>query len=164
MVTILVAYDDEYGIGCNGQIPWSIPADLKRFKELTLGHTLIMGRKTWDSLPIKPLPRRKTVVISRNYVLMPDSPRAESNSLVTVAHNFSYALATAKCFNTEIFIVGGGEIYTEALLSGKVDKIILSKMSGTHNADTFFPQLGLEWQGKLIEARKQFQIWEFNRS
>ncbi len=127
--------DDKRGIGKNNRLPWDIPEDLKRFNRLTSGHTIIMGRKTFESIISyvgKPLPNRINMVITRN----PDF-KAEGVSINT---SLEEALSKAKeNEQSEIFIIGGAQIFQQAIDMGVVDRIYLTKVKGDYNADTFFP-------------------------
>ena len=134
-VSIIVAIDDKRGIGKNNRLPWHIPEDLKRFRRLTSGHTIIMGRKTFESILSytgKPLPDRINMVITRN----PDF-KAEGVSINT---SLEEALSEAKGNEqSEIFIIGGAQIFKQAIDMGVVDRIYLTKVEGDYGADTFFP-------------------------
>lgn len=134
-ISIIVAMDDKRGIGKNNRLPWNIPEDLKRFKKVTGGHTIIMGRKTFESILSyigKPLPNRINMVITRN----PDF-KAEGVSINT---SLEEALSEAKeNEQSEIFIIGGAQIFQQAIDMGVVDKIYLTKVQGDYGADTFFP-------------------------
>jgi len=102
-----------YGIGSNGGIPWSLPADLKHFKKLTAGQVLIMGRKTWESLPIKPLPGRKSIVISTTlHVGHPD---------VLVVGSMKDAVLVARVFTNEVWIIGGSRVYRDVVQHANPD-------------------------------------------
>src|SRR5512138_3677809 len=104
MISIIVAIAEDYGIGFQNELLWRIPEDLKRFKKLTLGHTIVMGKKTWESLPKKPLPGRKNVVIT-------DDPKEVFEQAVAA---YSIEDALAKCGKEdEVFIMGGGSIYRQ---------------------------------------------------
>lgn len=135
-ISIIVAMDDKRGIGKNNKLPWHIPEDLKRFRRLTSQHTIIMGRKTFESILSytgKPLPNRINMVITRN----PDF-RAEGVSINT---SLEEALSEAKeNEQSEIFIIGGAQIFQQAVDMGVVDRIYLTKVEGDYNADTFFPE------------------------
>lgn len=131
MISIIAAIDEKRGIGKNGQLPWHISEDLKRFKEITSGHTVIMGRKTFESIG-KPLPNRKNIVISRN-LLLPDISIYQAKD-INVANSLDEALGIAK---GEVFIIGGGQVYAEAIT--KADKLYLTQVEGDFNCDTFFP-------------------------
>ncbi len=134
-ISIIVAIDDKRGIGKNNKLPWHIPEDLKRFRRLTSQHTIIMGRKTFESIISytgKPLPNRINMVITRN----PDF-RAEGVSINT---SLEEALFEAKeNEQSEIFIIGGAQIFQQAIDMGVVDRIYLTKVEGDYDADTFFP-------------------------
>lgn len=120
-------------IGKEGDLLFSVPGDLKRFKELTTGHPVIMGRKTWNSLPerFRPLPGRTNIVVTRieNY----PAPGAH------IVHSFPEALSRAKDAegSDEIFVIGGGEIYRAALPF--TDRLYLTLVDLETEADTFFP-------------------------
>ena len=135
MISIIVAIGTNRVIGKDNNLPWRIPDDLKRFKELTSGHPVIMGRKTWESLPEKfrPLPGRTNIVVTRNA-----DYKAEG---VMVTDSFSSALSAAERADgaNEIFIIGGGEIYKEALTSA--DRLYLTLVEDETLGDTFFSSL-----------------------
>jgi dihydrofolate reductase len=103
-IVLVVAIADNGVIGDKGAIPWRIPEDMKRFKALTMGHTVVMGRKTWDSLPKKPLPGRVNVVVTRQ-------KDWQAEGAVTAG---SLGQATAGTSGT-VMVIGGGEIYERAL-------------------------------------------------
>lgn len=127
-LTIVVAMATNRAIGKENKLLWHLPADLKHFKSLTSGHTVIMGRKTYDSIG-KPLPNRRNIVISRQQDL--EIPGVEVVSCLEDA--------TARC-NTEdeVFIIGGAQIYAAALaVTGKLEITIVD---GEFEADTFFPE------------------------
>jgi dihydrofolate reductase len=139
-VSLIAALDEERGIGKGNRIPWHIPADLKRFKALTTGHAIIMGRKTYESIG-QPLPDRTNIVITRD-----DSFRAPG---CTAVHSLEEALAAAEG-DDEAFIVGGAQIYEQAL--NRADRLYLTLVEGTHEADTFFP----EYEGfREVEREKR---------
>ncbi len=137
-ITIIVAAAVNDAIGKDNDLIWSLPNDLKRFKRLTSGHCIIMGRKTFDSFPGL-LPNRKHIVISRN----------KNNSFpekVTVVDNFEDALKETDDDDNP-FIIGGGQIYKLAM--DFCDKIELTRVHGEFKADTFFPKID-ESKWKLI--------------
>ncbi len=108
VISLVLARADNGVIGNKGGIPWRIPDDMKRFKALTMGHPIIMGRKTWDSFPKKPLPGRTNIVITRDRNWRADG--------AVVVHSFEDALAQARAENpTEISVVGGRDIYLASL-------------------------------------------------
>ena len=129
-VAFVVAVSRNGVIGRNGGLPWHISTDLKRFKAITMGKPLIMGRKTWESLPKKPLPGRPNIVITRqkNY-------RAEGASVVS---DIPSALAAAGQVE-EICVIGGGEIFDMFL--AQTDRIYLTEVDLEVDGDTFFPPI-----------------------
>lgn len=128
MISIIAAIDEKRGIGKNNQLPWHIPEDLKRFKEITSGHTIIMGRKTFESIG-KPLPNRKNIVITSQLQNLDGA----INDLIFVS-SLEQALEIAK---GDVFIIGGGQVYGQAI--EKADKLYLTLVEGDFNCDTFFP-------------------------
>ena len=104
-VSIIVAVGANGVIGTDGQLPWRLPEDLKRFRALTMGHAMVMGRKTFDSIG-RPLPGRRSIVVSRQHALQIDG--------VTVTPSLDAAIAAAGD-DPEIFVIGGGEIYAASL-------------------------------------------------
>jgi dihydrofolate reductase len=138
IISIIVAVDEGGGIGIKNQIPWHLPADLKRFKNITMGHHLLMGRKTYQSLK-NPLPGRKIIVLSRSPDLILED--------CLLASSFQYALQMAgDAGEKELFVVGGAEIYTQAL--PLTDHIYLTRVHCRQEADTYFPILNdAEWIG-----------------
>jgi len=131
MLSIIVAYDAVRGIGQGGQLPWpNIKEDFKHFKRTTLNHPIIMGRKTWESLPLKPLPDRRNIVVSR-HLPSQDAPH--------VCRSLEEALTEGMKYNEKVFLIGGGELYREALKKNLVDEIIATEVKGGYISDTFFP-------------------------
>lgn len=137
MISIIVATDRDGCIGKNGQIPWRLPSDMKRFRNLTIGHTVIMGRKTYESLPerFRPLPNRTNIVISRSW---------KCSDYILIANSLEEALLEDSA-DEECFIIGGGEIYSQAL--GFANKIHLTEVQTVvTEGSTFFPSLGHNWK------------------
>jgi dihydrofolate reductase len=137
IISLIVAMDESRGIGKVNRIPWRLSADLKRFKAVTMGHHLIMGRKTYESIG-KPLPGRKTVVITRNPNYLADGCR--------IAHSLQEALEIARTSeDDEAFVIGGGEIFNQAL--PLADRIHLTQVCARLDCDTFFPEIYLgDWR------------------
>jgi len=132
IISIIVAIAENNAIGKGNQLLWRMPADLKHFKNATTGHTVIMGRKTFDSVG-KPLPNRRNIVITRDTDLKIDG--------VEIVNTLEKAVSL--CNNDEeVFIVGGAEIYKMAM--DRTDKIYLTVIHGVFDADTFFPEIDLE--------------------
>ena len=131
IVSIIVAMDKLGGIGKNNRIPWKLPNDLKRFKHITMGHHILMGRKTWESLP-KRLSGRKLIVISRD----PDFRADENPVFCSIISGINYARDNGE---QELFIIGGGQIFAEVI--NRVDRIYMTKISIVSDADVFFPEM-----------------------
>ena len=130
IVSLIVAMDRCRGIGKDNQLPWRLPADLKRFRELTTSHHLIVGRKTYESIG-KPLPNRQMVIVTRNA----DYQAAGC----FIVHSLPEALALAQANGeTEAFIGGGAKIYAQAL--PLADRIYLTTVEAEVEADAFFPE------------------------
>jgi len=127
---IIAAFDEEKAIGREGEIPWHYPEDLKYFKEKTTGNSVIMGRKTYESLPddFRPLPDRENIVLTRS--------EPEFDESVKIANSLDEAYETAS--SEKVFIAGGGSVYEQALEES--DKMLLTLIPGTHDGDTFFPE------------------------
>ena len=139
IVSIIVALSENNAIGNNGKIPWHIKEDLVRFKEKTIGHTVIMGRKSfewmmryYDKSP-NPLPNRVHIIVTRNQDYTTNTPK------IIVVNSIEEAIKKAKEIESnEIFVAGGGQIYTQAL--PYTDKLYLTLVRGKFEADTFFPK------------------------
>tara|TARA_B100000945_G_scaffold313720_1_gene310229 strand:+ start:2753 stop:3241 length:489 start_codon:yes stop_codon:yes gene_type:complete len=127
-VHLIWAQDKKGGIGLNGKLPWHISEDLKKFKELTIESTIVMGRKTWDSLPIKPLPKRNNIVLSKNNI-----PN------VTCFDSIQNCTEYLENNNIEnVYIIGGSEIYNKFF--EKADELHITFVDiNTPNIDTYFP-------------------------
>lgn len=138
IISIIVAIGKNNEIGRNNGLLVHLPADLKHFKEVTSGHTVIMGRKTFESLPKGPLPNRKNIIISRNKDL-----KIEGGA--TVYSSLDYALIKLRD-EDEVFIIGGAEIYKQILPDA--DRLYLTKIHEDFlDADTFFPEINYkEWK------------------
>ena len=140
-VSLIVAVAENGVIGKDNDLIWHLPKDMHFFKETTLGHHVIMGRKNFESIPHKyrPLPNRTNIVVTRQ-----SGYEAEGSIVV---NSVETALNIAKNNgDTEPFIIGGGEIYKLALEANLVDKIYLTKINHTFDGDTFFPELGKSWK------------------
>ncbi|ARJ51850.1 dihydrofolate reductase [Staphylococcus lutrae] len=140
-LSILVAHDQNRGIGFEGQLPWHLPNDLKHVKALTTGHTLVMGRATYESIG-KPLPNRRNVVLTRNTLFKPEG--------VEVIHDINEISAID---DTQIFIFGGQTLF-EAFID-KVDDMYITVINDKFQADTFFPPYTFkEWEVISAEEGK----------
>ena len=134
MLSIIVAVAENNIIGGDNKLLWHIPEDLKRFKSITSGNTIVMGRKTFESLP-GVLPNRKHVVITR------DKNYTVDNENVEVIHSLSEVINKYKNSSEPAFIIGGGEIYKQ--LIHNVDNLLLTKVFKSFDGDTSFPQIDL---------------------
>ncbi len=136
MISIIVAIAANGAIGAKNDLLWRLPNDMKRFKELTTGHTVIMGRKTFESLPKGALPNRTNVVITRN-------PKAVFKDC-EIFDNLDTAISRHKNEN-EVFIIGGANVYEQAM--DFADKLYITYVHHAfENADTFFPEINKdEW-------------------
>jgi dihydrofolate reductase len=135
-ISLLLAMDRNNGIGLGNKMPWRLPADLAYFKALTLGHTIVMGRRTFESVGSKPLPGRRNVVLTRD-----SSFRAEG---CETAHSLEEALQRY-AGEEELFIVGGGEIYAKSM--PYADKLYITVIDHEFEVDTHFPQVNeAEWR------------------
>lgn len=148
-LSIIVAIASDGAIGRANDLLWHLPADLKRFKELTTGHTILMGRKTFESLPRGPLPNRRNIIISRS---LPAQPGAEVYPTIQQA-------LEACASDEEVFIIGGGEIYRQLLPN--TEQIYLTRVQASFpDAEVFFPELDpTEW---IEEAREVYPRDERN--
>ena len=144
MISLIVAKSKHNVIGDKGRIPWHIPNDLKRFKELTTDNIVIMGRKTFESLPeeYKPLPNRINIILSKD--------KSYNPKCCMVFDDIKKALRKAGN-DKEIFIIGGGEIYKEGLKYA--NKVYITEVDGEFEGDTYFPKLNKFW--KLIDEDKK---------
>lgn len=134
-ISMIAALDERRGIGRGGELPWRLSTDLRRFKRLTMGHHIIMGRKTYQSMG-KPLPGRVNIVVTRQKSYQPDG--------MIVTHSFQEALDIAEQGgDSEVFIIGGGELFTQALPIS--NQLYLTIVHTDSHADIFFPEIGDEW-------------------
>ena len=141
MITIIAAVAENNALGKDNTLVWHLPDDFKRFKQLTTGHYIIMGRKTFESFP-KPLPNRTHIIITRQKNYTPEG--------CIVVHSIKDAIS--KCpKDEEVFIIGGGEIYQQSLPF--TDKIELTRVHSNVEADTYFPEVNLkDWELVFEEA------------
>ena len=133
MISVIVAYDENRCIGnsSSNNIPWYIPSDLIHFKQVTMGATVIMGRKTWESLDRKALPDRYNIVITRNADLYnKEYSDIDFVSSINIVKNIK---------NSNIFVIGGAEIYKEFLVANLVDRIYITKVNAIYDGDIYFP-------------------------
>ncbi len=188
--SIIVAHDEALGIGKNNKIPWHIKEDLQHFKELTLHGVVIMGRKTWESLPksVRPLPFRENVIVSKSlfegnssapnsaHISTPNYANHETNE----DHPFKCMDLSQECIHIEpsldssirkwtgqtdkrVFVIGGSSIYKQAIQSELCESLIVTKVKGVYDCDAFFPDYR-EWKMKrTIKTGENYSICEFQR-
>ncbi len=142
MISLIAAIDDKHGIGKKNKLPWHISEDLKRFKKLTSGHTVIMGRNTFEGIK-KPLPNRKNIVITGDTDF-----RQEGIIIVN-----SIEEAFGKAGGGEVFVIGGAQIFNLAI--GLADKLYLTQVEGDFDCDTFFPDYTQFKNEKFIGAGEE---------
>ena len=141
MITLIAAVSLNGAIGRGGVMPWHISADMRFFKRKTMGHTVIMGRRTWESIGSKPLPGRNNVILSRTM------PKGLRNTLYK---RFEEALGK-KSADGEIFIIGGGEIYRQAI--SMADRLCITRiLKDVEDADTFFPEIDPSQWSSFMES------------
>ncbi|MCX6247960.1 MAG: dihydrofolate reductase [Bacteroidetes bacterium] len=147
MISIIVAIAENYAIGKNNDLLWHIPEDLKMFKRITSGHTVVMGKKTYLSLPFRPLKNRENIVIT-------DSPADVFEGCTLV---YSIAEAMEKCnAEEENFIIGGASVYAQFLPF--TDRLYLTWVNKKFEGDVFFPEIDFEeWE---IISREDFPLDE----
>jgi dihydrofolate reductase len=150
MSIILIAAVGSNGvIGRDNDLPWRIREDLQRFKQLTLGHTLVMGRKTYDSIG-RPLPGRRTVVVTRQPAWSADG--------VAIAHSLEEALG----YDGTLYVAGGGDIYRQAI--PHADALELTEVDQSPEGDVTFPDLDLgTWTESAREPRDGFAFVSYRR-
>jgi dihydrofolate reductase len=151
-IIVIAAMSENRVIGINNALPWSLKADMERFKKLTLGWPCIMGRKTWESLPKRPLPGRPNIVIS------------QSLNAVTEAKVFaSLQAAVAHCAEYEkVFICGGASVYAEALpLANRIELTVIHRQ---YEGDAFFPEIDqTQWKITQTEDFDGFSFISYSR-
>jgi len=143
--------DENRGIGKDNDLMWHLPADMKFFRETTTNHIVVMGRKNFESIPEKyrPLPKRENVVLTRNSSFKADG--------CLVAHSME------ECLNLfdeneerTLFIIGGGEIYRQALEMNVLDELYITHVNKSYAADTFFPKFDLkEWTVSVLFEKEK---------
>lgn len=149
IISIIAAVAQNQVVGNKGRMPWKCPEEMKFFKEKTLDHPVIMGRKTWDSLYVKPLPRRHNIVITRNQELIENGCTDD----VTFINNLEGALDLVYADTNECFIIGGTEIWKYALDMGYVERMYVNVMNKDYEGDAHFPYYDeKEW---IVEPSKQ---------
>lgn len=163
MITLIAAFNEDCVIGVDGKLPWNLPEDLKRFKKTTQNHTVVMGRKTWESLPKKPLPNRLNIVMTKQ--------KEEECDDVIYTSSVGKICKLGYNYSDEIFVIGGGEIYDFFLGLNLVERMLITHVAGDIIGDnydknyTYFPDINWsEWTKKLICIYDEFHIGEYLRA
>ena len=155
-IIIIAAVAKNNAIGKDGKMPWGLEfkEDLERFKKLTLNHTIIMGRKTFESLPIKPLPKRKNLVITKSLI---------ENDKIKTFPSLNTAIKCAKESGDEkIFLIGGESVYTEGL--NYADTLEITSIKKEYDADTFFPKIDkTKWEKINSEEKEEYSFDTYKR-
>jgi dihydrofolate reductase len=159
MINIIVAMTKDQGIGYNNKLPWYIPDDLKRFKKLTSNSVIVMGRKTWDSLPIKPLPNRKNIILSRDNISRDNITRDKYlNENENENILFINDLNLINNIKSDIWIIGGSEIYKLALDQLHIDNIYVTEINNNYECDRFFPKIPDDF---IISFEENYELYSF---
>lgn len=145
-VAIIAAVASNYGIGKNNKLPWHLPADLKHFKELTTGHAVVMGKRTFESLPNGPLPNRKNIVLT-TFLEGDFDKYYEATSLRDALDLCEH--------EDKVFVIGGASIFKQALVFPGIDIMYITWIHQEFDSDTFFPKLDSEvWKELSREDHK----------
>jgi dihydrofolate reductase len=149
MISIIVAIAENMAIGKNNDLLWHIPADLKRFKQITSGHPVIMGKRTWESLPRRPLPNRRNIVIT--------DIAGEKIDGCEMAYSIDEAISMSNPAD-ENFIIGGASVYRQFL--PHAHRLYLTRVHKSFDGDVFFPEIAFsEWN---LISREVFSRDEIN--
>ena len=152
-ITLIAALGSNRVIGRDGEMPWHLSEDLKHFKRTTMGHPIVMGRKTFESIG-RVLPGRRTIVITRQ--------QGWSHPGVETAHSLPEALSLAGP-GDEVFIVGGGEVYAEAMPFAQ--RMVLTEVDESPEGDTWFPEWSpKQWREVAREPHEGFEIATYERA
>jgi dihydrofolate reductase len=136
MISFLVAMDQKRTIGKDNDLPWHLPADLKYFKQVTMGHPIVMGRKTHEAIG-RVLPGRENIVLTRD--------KSYTSPDCTVIHSIEELLDIDKGKNEEVFVIGGAEIFKEVFASA--DRLYITCIEDVFEGDTYFPEFDpSEWE------------------
>ena len=148
-LSIIVAQAENRAIGLDGDMPWHLSGDLKRFKSLTMGHPVVMGRRTWESLPKRPLVGRQNLVLSQNTDFVPEG----ASVIRSVNDLFCFDFRFEESASDEIFIIGGGSIYR--MLMPWVNRLYVTWVHKDFpEADTFFPVIDMSEFTKIHETER----------
>jgi dihydrofolate reductase len=161
-ISIIVAMDEKRGIGKNNALMWKIPGELLRFKEITMGHPIIMGRKTFDSIG-RVLPGRKNIIITRDPKYTIDNAvivNSLDEGLIKAQKEENLRTAQDDHYKPEVFIIGGGQIFEQAL--PQVDRLYLTLVKGDFGADVFFPEYEKDFTKVVSHEDKEVGEYKFS--
>lgn len=160
MITIIAAIAKNNVIGNKNDLPWYLPEDLARFKKLTSGHPVIMGRKTFESILNrihKPLPGRQHFVLSRSGF----NSNPEFSSQVSIVSSLTEAISKAELIDSEIFIIGGEKVFQEAL--PLANKLEITRISTAYEGDAFFPEFNEDEWDRIDEQHEDFAFITYTK-
>ena len=148
MISAIVAVDKDWGIGFEGQLLEHLPPDMKYFKETTMGNIVMMGRKTWDSLPVKPLLGRSNIILSRTLQRGSWIYDDKAHYIQFIPEITEHDLKAFQNSSDHLFVIGGGEIYKQLL--PYCDRVYVTKIEKSHkDVDTYFPDLDEDSNWKI---------------
>ena len=150
MITVIAAIAKNNALGKDNDLSWHLPADLKRFKKVTTGHYILMGRNTYESIG-KPLPNRTTIIITRNKSYFKEG--------CLIANSLEEAIEMAKA-EAQIFIIGGAQIYTETIAKDLAEQLDITLVHNNFEADVYFPNIDTKIWKEV--ARQDFKADEKN--
>jgi dihydrofolate reductase len=164
MISITVCTDLNNGIGYKNQLPWKDSfSDLKWFKQKTEGHVVIMGHNTWQSLPTRPLLNRVNIILTKQRSVKHDILYGCRNPNILVCHDLRGAINLHP--NKETFIIGGSQVYYDALNFDMVDKIYLTRILATFTCDRYFPEIPPNWKGDMVYSHSEMLTdWSTGRA
>lgn len=163
-ISLMVAIDENYGIGKDDKLLCSLPDDLKRFKQYTTDQVLIMGRKTFESLPKKPLPNRHSIILSRNTNF--EYENCYVTDKIEEALSIASDIIKREDKAKELYVIGGAQIYKYFMEHNLVDRLLITRIRASFEADTHFPHIDESWKEVLREEaldnsyRTEFIIYE----
>ncbi|MBE9525358.1 MAG: type 3 dihydrofolate reductase [Proteobacteria bacterium] len=145
-ISLITAMAENRVIGINNKLPWHLPADLAWFKQNTLNKPIVMGRKTWESLPFRPLPGRVNIIVSRNEDYQPLNTKNKIVEEALVVDSVNSAIKKAESENlSELVFIGGAMLYEQVL--NKVDTLYLTLVKEDFDGDSWFPEIDFtQWQ------------------
>lgn len=155
-VTLVVAVGENNVIGRDGDLPWPPTGDLKQFKALTMGHPIVMGRATYESIG-RPLPGRTSIVLTRDPAWQADG--------VEVSHSLTDGLALALGRDAEVFVIGGAQVFAEAMNQGLVDSMVITHVQLSPEGDVWFPDVDwTQWTETGREPHDGYDIATYSRA